>query len=73
MTGAERKCAVGQYGAFAYTAALNDLLSDRRHYRRIGGDTYVFWAEGAEEQYEDAFGAFLDGGAKRSRTRTWPA
>ena len=55
---------VGQYGAFAYTAALNDLLSDRRHYRRIGGDTYVFWAEGAEEQYEDAFGAFLDGGSE---------
>lgn len=52
---------MGQYGAFAYTAALNYLLSDRRHYRRIGGDTYVFWAEGAEEQYEDAFGAFLDG------------
>lgn len=52
---------VGQYGAFAYTAALNYLLTDRRHYRRIGGDTYVFWAEGAEEQYEDAFGAFLDG------------
>ena len=52
---------VGQYGAFAYPAALNYLLSDRRHYRRIGGDTYVFWAEGAEEQYEDAFGAFLDG------------
>ena len=52
---------VGQYGAFAYTAALNYLLSDRRHCRRIGGDTYVFWAEGAEEQYEDAFGAFLDG------------
>lgn len=56
---------VGQYGAFAYTAALNDLLSDRRHYRRIGGDTYVFWAEGAEEQYEDAFGAFLDGGSEK--------
>ena len=52
---------VGQYGAFAYTAALNYLLSDRRHYRRTGGDTYVFCAEGAEEQYEDAFGAFLDG------------
>lgn len=56
---------VGQYGAFAYTAALNYLLSDRRHYRRIGGDTYVFWAEGGEEQYEDAFGAFLDGGSER--------
>ena len=56
---------MGQYGAFAYTAALNDLLSDRRHYRRIGGDTYVFWAEGAEEQYEDAFGAFLDGGSEK--------
>lgn len=56
---------VGQYGAFAYTAALNYLLSDRRHYRRIGGDTYVFWAEGAEEQYEDAFGAFLDGGSEK--------
>ena len=65
--GQNEKCAGGSVGAFAYTAALNYLLSDRRHYRRIGGDTYVFWAEGAEEQYEDAFGAFLDGGSENYR------
>lgn len=42
---------VGRYAAFAYTAALNYLLSDRQNVHRIGDTTVVCWAEGAEPQY----------------------
>ncbi len=42
---------VGKYAAFAYTSALNYLLSDRENVHRIGDTTVVCWAEGAEEQY----------------------
>lgn len=42
---------VGKYAAFAYTAALNYLLSDRENVHRIGDTTVVCWAEGAEPQY----------------------
>ena len=37
----------GKYAAFAYTAALNHLLSDRAHVQRLGDTTVVFWAAGA--------------------------
>lgn len=42
---------VGKYAAFAYTSALNYLLSDRENVHRIGDTTVVCWAEGAEKQY----------------------
>lgn len=42
---------VGKYAAFAYTAALNYLLSDRENVHRIGDTTVVCWAEGAQPQY----------------------
>lgn len=42
---------VGKYAAFAYTAALNYLLSDRQNVHRIGDTSVVCWAEGAEPQY----------------------
>lgn len=57
---------VGKYAAFAYTAALNTLLADRRHVRRFGDTTVVFWAEDAECAYQDAFGDMLDGGSTLS-------
>lgn len=47
---------VGKYAAFAYTAALNYLLSDRENVHRIGDTTVVCWAEGAEPQYSAFFG-----------------
>jgi len=53
---------VGRYAAFAYTAALNRLLSDSNHCRRMGDTTVVFWAEDAEPQYQDFFGLAIDGG-----------
>ena len=43
---------VGKYAAFAYTAALNHLLSDRENVQKIGDTTVVCWAEGAEPQYQ---------------------
>lgn len=44
---------VGKYAAFAYTAALNYLLSDKPNVHRIGDCTIVCWADGAQEQYTD--------------------
>ncbi len=47
---------VSEYAAFAYTTALNTLLSNPKNYLRIGDMTVVFWAEGADEDNEDVFG-----------------
>jgi len=48
---------VGEYAAFAYTTALNNLLrADSRQKLLIGEDTFVFWAEKpdpAEELFAD--------------------
>jgi len=56
---------VGKYAAFAYTTALNSLLSDKEHVRRFGDTTVVFWAEDAEPAYQAAFAGFLDGGGDK--------
>lgn len=42
---------VGKYAAFAYTAALNHLLSERSQVQKLGDCSVVCWAEGAEPQY----------------------
>ena len=53
---------VGKYAAFAYTTALNYLLSQKAHSSQkkyamqLGDATVVFWAEGGEELYQDVFG-----------------
>ena len=52
---------VGKYAAFAYTAALNYLLSDRPNVHRIGDTSVVCWAEGAEPQYDLFAGLSLFG------------
>lgn len=52
---------VSKYAAFAYTSALNHLLADREHVTLIGNTTVVYWAKGAEDQYQDAFASLLDG------------
>ncbi|MEA4966340.1 MAG: type I-C CRISPR-associated protein Cas8c/Csd1 [Oscillospiraceae bacterium] len=53
---------VGKYAAFAYTTALNHLLAEKGHVKRMGDTTLVYWAEDAEPVYQDAFSSFLDGG-----------
>lgn len=54
---------VGKSAAFAYTAALNYLLSDKPNVHRIGDTTVVCWAEGAEPQYSVFAGMSLFGDA----------
>ncbi len=49
----------GKYASFAYTTALNHLLSDRDHVLRIGDTTVVCWAKGGETAYQDCFGAWM--------------
>ena len=44
---------VVKYAAFAYTAALNHLLADRKNVHRIGDAAVVCWAENADKQYEE--------------------
>lgn len=53
---------VGKYAAFAYTTALNQLLSNKEHVKRIGDTTLIYWAEQAESAYQEAFSGILDGG-----------
>ena len=51
----------GKYAAFAYTSALNYLLSDREHVKYIGNAAVVYWAKDAGNPYQDIFAALLDG------------
>ena len=44
---------VSEYAAFAYTTALNTLLADREHCRRIGDTTVVCWAQNGQPEYQD--------------------
>lgn len=46
---------VGKYAEFAYTTALNYLLSQRKYVFQIGDSMVVFWAESGEEAYQETF------------------
>lgn len=46
---------VGKYAEFAYTTALNYLLSQREYTFQLGDSMVVFWAENGEEAYQDFF------------------
>lgn len=50
---------VGKYAAFAYSTALNYLLSDREHRLSIGDTTVVYWAESPKPIYQNIFTAVL--------------
>lgn len=52
---------VGEYAAFAYGAALNELLRDREHMKSIGDTTVVYWVEGGEKVYQKLTCAALFG------------
>lgn len=51
---------VGEYAAFAYTTALNYLLSQKEYVFFLGDTTVVCWAENGEEIYQKAFGWFAE-------------
>lgn len=54
---------VGKHASFAYTSALNYLLSDSKNVQHIGDTTVVCWAEGADPKYTAFSCAALFGSA----------
>lgn len=52
---------IGEYAAFAYVSALNELLRDREHRKVIGDTTIVYWVEGGEKVYQKLTCAALFG------------
>lgn len=46
---------VGKYAQFAYTTALNYLLSQKKYTFHLGDSTVVFWAESGKMECQDAF------------------
>ena len=53
---------VSEYAAFAYTTALNYLLSNRRHVSVMGDTTVICWAEDDNEGCQDIFDEIFNGG-----------
>ena len=53
--GQGRNAPVGKYAAFAYGAALNYMVGQADFHGRLGDTTLIYWAEGAEPAYGNAF------------------
>lgn len=51
---------VSERAAFAYTAALNHLLSHKKYNTLLGDTTVVYWAEGQAKQEESIFAGLWD-------------
>lgn len=60
----------GKYAAFAYTSALNYLLSDRENVGKIGDTTVLFWAKGGQRQYQSCAMASLFGNLPQTYSTT---
>ena len=61
-TGQGLNSPVSESAVFAYTTALNHLLSDREHIQFLGDTTIVCWAEDGEPLCQDLFCGSLFGG-----------
>lgn len=59
---------VSEYAAFAYTTALNFLLSDVSHKKQLGDTTIVYWAKNENKLCQDIFSDFFDGDETRRMT-----
>ena len=46
---------VGKYAEFAYTTALNYLMSQRNYTFQLGDTMVVYWAENGQKAYQDVF------------------
>lgn len=51
---------VSEYAAFAYTSALNKLVSDNDHKVFSGDTTVVCWTEDGESAYQDVFAGIFN-------------
>lgn len=58
---------VGEYAAFAYSAALNYLIRERKC-SLVGGDTVVYWSADANPLYQDGFSECMGNDAGISET-----
>ncbi len=58
----------GKYAAFAYTAALNHLLSQRDTVFHMGDATVVCWAKGGQSVYQMLYQFALSGNASSAYT-----
>ena len=68
--GQGRNAPVGRYAAFAYGAALNYMVGQADFHGRLGDTTLVYWAEGAEPAYSNAFMAMLGIGSENENRIT---
>jgi CRISPR-associated protein Csd1 len=51
---------IGQSASFSYVTALNDLLQDDKHRKRLAQDTFVYWAEGTDHAEAETFSLLVD-------------
>jgi len=59
-TADEPAAQVGETVSHAYVTALNDLLSDNRHNKRLAQDTLIYWAEGHDDAESEVFSLFSE-------------
>lgn len=51
---------VGKYAVYAYTTALNQLLTDRKHVSSVGDTTVVYWSEDGEDACRNIFAGIME-------------
>ena len=54
-TGQGLNAPVSEYATFAYTTALNHLLSDTNHRQSYGDTTVIYWAKSPKKIYREIF------------------
>lgn len=59
---------IGGYAAFAYTTALNYLISDYEHRTIIGDTMLLCWAQSGQTAYQDAAMKALSGGEAENQS-----
>lgn len=52
---------VGKYNSFAYTSALNHLISDKDHRQHIGDMTVIYWSKNGDSEYQSVMDSLLKG------------
>lgn len=51
---------IGEQTAFKYVTALNFLIADAKHRSRVGGSSFIYWAEGGQGDEEAIFSSIWD-------------
>ena len=59
---------ISEHAAFAYSSALNYLLSNTKSCFRMGKTTFVCWSEDGDDSYSEFFLDFLNSGPVRMDT-----